>query len=492
MSVGKAIRGGAWLYIAGVSSSFLGYLYWLLASKFVDPFIIGSAAAVIGFTSIISGIFRLGIPRGIQKFLGISHSHNDKGELSHYFYSSLVYFFFSTIILLIIILSFIFLNDTILGFTLNQLYFALAIIILGSSGWALLFRALFNSTLRTYVNALAAIISSGLKLTVGLILLYLGFQFTGVALGFLIGFLASDIVYIIFSRQIIKPQLFSIIRFRKTVHASLASWIPNLITIFGRWMGVIGLYVMVGGFETGLYYMAFAIAMAIYTLPASVLNLMFPILSGMEDGRKRATYRVTKISIAVSTPIAVALIAYPHVPLLMLGPTYLAATTTLRLLLLGVLVSPLVMGFSSLIYSYGHYRNVTIIGLAGNISRIILYVILAKSMAETGIALAYSSGFLVALITTLPIAYKTGYRFPWVETFKSLVVPLLIAFTCVLLNISWLIGIPLTLLSTLTYPKLGLITRTDIAEMSTAILPKKVISTIYPYVKYVIHLIYGE
>ena len=35
-----------WLYVGGLLSSFLGYVYWLIASSFILPPIVGSAAAI--------------------------------------------------------------------------------------------------------------------------------------------------------------------------------------------------------------------------------------------------------------------------------------------------------------------------------------------------------------------------------------------------------------------------------------------------------------
>jgi O-antigen/teichoic acid export membrane protein len=46
-------------------------------------------------------------------------------------------------------------------------------------------------------------------------------------------------------------------------------------------------YFVIGGAATGFYFIAFAIAGIVYQLPASILTLMFPVLSGMEEGRKK-------------------------------------------------------------------------------------------------------------------------------------------------------------------------------------------------------------
>jgi O-antigen/teichoic acid export membrane protein len=48
MSLNRVHRSSLWLYASGITSSFLGYLYWLLASGFVPPSAIGDAAFIVG------------------------------------------------------------------------------------------------------------------------------------------------------------------------------------------------------------------------------------------------------------------------------------------------------------------------------------------------------------------------------------------------------------------------------------------------------------
>ena len=43
MSIGEVVRGSAWLYIGALFFSFLGFFFWLIASLFVNPDVIGNA-----------------------------------------------------------------------------------------------------------------------------------------------------------------------------------------------------------------------------------------------------------------------------------------------------------------------------------------------------------------------------------------------------------------------------------------------------------------
>ncbi|MCQ5363271.1 MAG: hypothetical protein NO482_07720, partial [Candidatus Methanomethylicia archaeon] len=61
MSLSRVIRGSLWLYISSIASNFLGYIYWLLAARFVDASTVGTGAAVVGVSSLITGLLSLGL-----------------------------------------------------------------------------------------------------------------------------------------------------------------------------------------------------------------------------------------------------------------------------------------------------------------------------------------------------------------------------------------------------------------------------------------------
>ena len=69
--------------------------------------------------------------------------------------------------------------------------------------------------------------------------------------------------------------------------AGVASWLPAMIAVLGQQLGVLTLFGVKGASETGLYYVSFAIVGVVTGIGGSVLGLMMPVLSGMEDGRKR-------------------------------------------------------------------------------------------------------------------------------------------------------------------------------------------------------------
>lgn len=495
MGLSGVVRGGLWIYIGSLLSGFLGYIYWLIASRFVSPSVVGSAAAITSMQALLVSIFSLGISTGLQRFIGLSKGKNDYQQLSTYFSTSLFSTLFITILLAAAIFISFFTSSAVFNLSSFELIFVIILILL--SLWSSTYTSLFNSLLRTEVTAITQTVSSILKLIIGVFLLYLGFDFVGVILGIVVAQIVTDIMLILYAKKLfrefkiqVKVQLSGL---KCLLQAGLPSWIPNVLTTLGQSIGVLSVYGFLGGTETGLYYIAFAIASLVYNFPASILSLMFPVLSGMEDGRKRATSRAVRFSLVVTVPLTLALALYPYLPLSLLGREYLQASNILRILVLGAILLPITTGFVSYIYAIGKYTYVALTGLIPNICRLILYALLIPIMGATGVATAYTLGIIITLVTILPFAYDIGYRFNWTECTKTIIIPVIPAALLFTLNIHWLIGLPvLLLISLFVYARLDILTKNDLNEVSQAFLSKDRLSKIQIYVRPIIKLLYGE
>lgn len=91
MSLGRVVRGNLWLYVSSVATNFLGYVYWMVAAKFVEASTIGSAAAVVGASSLVAGVFSFGLSSGMTRIIGASAGRNDVRGISAYFFASLCF-----------------------------------------------------------------------------------------------------------------------------------------------------------------------------------------------------------------------------------------------------------------------------------------------------------------------------------------------------------------------------------------------------------------
>jgi O-antigen/teichoic acid export membrane protein len=477
MSLSRVVRGSLWLYIGGIGSSALGYIYWLLASQFVAASTVGSAAAVVAIVTLITSVTSLGIPSGTMRLLGKAHGYKERDALNLYFSSSM--------------------GATIFIFAIASVLTVVLCSLLGIQGSDILFIAvlvsLYQSILQTHIIAAANLVSAVFRLALGVAYLYLGLNFVGVLLAFVTSALIQNFVLLISMRgrvTIVRP---SAKKAGEVIRAGIPDWVPSLVSTWGTWLGVLGVYGFSGSSTTGTYYIAFLMASLVFTLPNSILTLMFPLLSGMEDGRKRATNRSVKLAFTISAPIAAVGIAYPYVPLSILGASYVPASFTLQLLLLGVFMTPITSGFYSLVYAYGKYRYVTLLGLALNLPRVILYTPLVSLWGESGAAVAYTSGFLFALLAVLVLSRRISYSVGWKSSLLFCLLPILIAAIVAFAKINWILGtVVILFVSILAFTRLGMVTREDIKELVNSILSKRQIDAFYPYSRYLLQVLYGE
>ncbi|MGQ9759830.1 MAG: hypothetical protein ACUVQ5_04605 [Candidatus Methanomethylicaceae archaeon] len=490
MSLSRVIRGSLWLYISSLVSNFLGYIYWFATARFVDPMTIGTGAAVVGASSLIAGALSLGLSSGATKMIGKSAGMGNSKNVSGYFTTALsisisIYLTASLLILL--------LPEGIMGFSKFETMFVVLLIMIGYGSWDSILSVLFSSTLRTEVNATASILSSFFRLGIGVLLLYLGFGFLGVMGGYITSSLVAEAVYLYRCKGAIKILRPNSTLAKEVLSASLPSYIPSILNVAGTWLGILGVYGLVGGEQTGTYYIAFMIASLVYTLPSALLGLMFPVLSGMEDHRKRTISRAVRITCAVISPISALGIVYPWVPLGLLGEAYIPSKLALQVLLLGTFVAPLSSGFYSLVYAYGRYKLVTLLGMALNVPRVLLYLPLASFWGDVGAAAVYTSGYFSALVAVIILSRRVGYRIGVKENALLVGVPLIVALVAYLLYLPWIIGtIAVVAISIFAYVRLGLITREDLRDVSEALLSKRQIEAAYPYTKYIMPILYKD
>jgi O-antigen/teichoic acid export membrane protein len=293
VSLNRVIRGSFWLYVSGISSNFIAYIYWLLASKFVEPTAIGDAAAILGVVSIITGFFGFGISSGATRMFGRANGQGDLKSLSSYFSSTLLV----SLAIQLIVAALVFLLGGFFNLVRLDAFFIAVLIAIG--GWPYIMSALFSSILRTGAIALAAIVSTLLRLTLGIALLYAGTGFLGIMLAFIMTDVAYDAILLYLCRRVISFQRPSMAPVKEALKTGIPNWLPGLISTAGTWLGILGIHSLSGSYETGTYYIAFMISQIVYSLPLSFLGLMFPVLSGMEDGRKRATNRSVRLTLAI-------------------------------------------------------------------------------------------------------------------------------------------------------------------------------------------------
>jgi len=181
------------------------------------------------------------------------------------------------------------------------------------------------------------------------------------------------------------------------------------------------------------------------------------------------------------------LAAYPEVPLGLLGKEYVNAAPMLMLLALTIPATLIYTGVTSLVYAYGMYTTILILGLASNLSRIAAYIPLSYLMGGTGVALSYTIGAYIALAATALICRRIRFNPGFKEALLITAPPLCLAPILHLLDVTWLISTPILLLIPYTsYLKMKILTREDLRELAYALAPKQTVNEIYHHLRPII------
>src|SRR5690349_14540563 len=77
MSIG---RNGLYIYSSNLLNMIFGYVFWLLIANYSGaegPANIGLVSAAVSFSTVLASLMLLGIPSGIQKFIGKDYSERN-------------------------------------------------------------------------------------------------------------------------------------------------------------------------------------------------------------------------------------------------------------------------------------------------------------------------------------------------------------------------------------------------------------------------------
>ena len=482
-------QGAAYIYIEAVASIIFGYLFWIIVSKIGSAQIIGTSSAVITIAGIFAYVATIGTDNGILRFLGKSFSEKRLDETKVFVKASLLLVSAGTLGCIVLILG---IKEWIYGsFGIDFSLTVLTILIMGSSAIYALFYSVVTASLKTKVLPKTLIISSSIKLALAIILLSIGTGVLGLTISFAVSnFLSCILLGIVILAYFKSPFSQSRISknkeeniddrnmnigffqaFRCLLLASIATWIPSLISIIGSQLGTVIVFGSQGAFQSGIYFISFIIVTGITEIMYSLFVIALPVLSAMKHGRRRFAWQTIRLSLIVALPLSSSLVFYSKEIMQLIGREYVEGTLSLQILLLSVFPTGVAAGINALVYSYGNYRQVLAIGLAMNMPRTVLYFILVPTYGSTGAALSYTIGAAAGLGMSIIIARKTGMAIFWKTLVLALTIPLAAGFILQSFDVNYILAISCTLLvSYVMLFKLKVITKPDL-QVFLSLLP---------------------
>ncbi len=465
------------MYAASMVNNLTGYFYWLIISSIAGPEIVGIVSAIAGLSILLTGILSFGVNIGVQRYLGKALGMGDENKLRTYFWSSfiLIFLVFATTSILLLIMGLH--GYSIINLSPFMLIFSAFLTLTCTN---LIPLSLIQSLLRTELIFVMSLIGGILKIGTGLTLVFMGWGWVGAAIGYLCPSLVNLVIGMLFSlKNVSLRPIVSLSAINDVLKAGIVTWLPTTITLIGYQLGVLMVFAYTSATETGLYYIASAIAGAITMVSMSTISLLLPFLSSLQNGRKRACFRVLKLCLTLVLPPSVFALIYPQFVLSLLGSEYTVASPILSTLLLTVVPNTIVGAVGNLVYAYGHYSLVLMIGLAANIPRVVLYYPLVLKAGGLGTAISSTIGSFVGMCAALLVARRVNFRIEWSVVGKILGLPIAIGLVSWLFRLQWWMGLISLSLTYLLYLKLGILTRHEIVEIANVLKMESLLRKIY-------------
>ena len=461
-------KGAIYLYIQLISSMISGYIFFILLARITTIEIIGTFSFLVSISEIFANIAIIGLPDAIQKFVGRSFLQYKQADAKVYVKISFVILAVGiTISCTITVL----LRDWLAG--IFGIGFGLIIVVdllIASFAIYTVLYSIVVASLKTKIIPIIIIISSIAKVFLALTLILMGQGIVGLTLGYtFFGQILSSILLGIFIIKLFKSPGKSIkptVTFRTGYNSILVggfvAWIPVLITTVGIDLGTLVLYNTFGSYQSGVYFIALVLANAINAIVYTIFTISLPVLSSMQDGRKRFLWQTIRICAIVALPLSASIIFYSNDIMQLIGSNYEKGSSSLQILLLSTFPIIILTGVETLVFSYGQYRHTLTINLATSIPRTILYFALVPIFGMTGVAISYTIGSVIGFIISIVVAKRIQLLLSWKPLALTLFLPLSLAFLFATLHVNYVIGIISTIIvSYLILMKLHVIEKRD-------------------------------
>ncbi len=495
MSVGGIARGGLFLFVGLVTAAVLAYVYWFLISLISGPEVVGIASSIVSLSTLVSGIATLGVPLGVQRFLGRAYSHKKVKSVNVFFWSSFVFVLALCLLSATIIWCIAFTNMPFTGFSSIMLFLTGFIVILSFSGSIV---ALFVSTTRTEYIPISTLVSSIVMLCSGVYLVHLGFGWFGAVTGIILYNVALELLMLFFAWRELKriggvKIRGSLRALQQSLRAGFPSWLPYVITLLGQQLSLLTVFQFQGSYQAGVYYIAYAIFSILYMLPSSFMSILFPILSGTTGGGREIAWKVLKLCLALTCPLTAFLMIYSAFPLSIIGQEYIKAALTLTLLASCTIPLTFISAVTNLVYASGSYGKVLGIGLLTNVPRVVLYFLFVPIYGGFGAALSFLVGTLPGLVAAIYVSRIANFKVSRRKIVAAIAAPFVGALVSFLIGLDWLLGGTVILLSSLfVYGRLGVVERRDLTDIGRAFASEKTIAKAGERLHWLLKIIYGE
>lgn len=371
MSISKKLVSNAvYLFLDWFLLTSIGFLNWLVIAKKLLPYDYGIISTLVNFSGIIAEFSLLGLTTAVTKLIPEYLAKKQIKKVN--FIMRFPFKMVVPLLLFLIVVFFLFSESlsTILKLPLLAIWSTGVLIsLIALSG---LFGAIIYGFQRIKTLLLTDILGEILKLVVTLVLIFLGFNYLGPLIGFLLGFSTLALL------RFFSIQWYEGVEKVSVKELFLDYTLPAFVSNITWTFFIQGKYVLLTTLKypelTGIFTVATLLAGVVTIFPNVLNQALFPILSQLSVNHKtkeRQKYLISSVvrySLFITLPITILLISYARQLILIFSrPEYLCeqlgqekwekecipATTLLPILLIGSLSLALAQIFNSTLYAIG-------------------------------------------------------------------------------------------------------------------------------------------
>ena len=340
-----------------------GYVFWFVAAASVRAAALGEVAYLVSLASIISSLLAFGVPTAVMRLWPATGDRRyAEGALAFLLAASAASFLL------------VFLRPVLALLTASGLM---------ATFYSAYFQASFNTRpvfLATAAGQAARVVGAVFFASFGPDALAATYAWPGLLLA---GLGAA------YFR--LRPRAFGL---GELARAGFSVWLPGSINILGVNLGVVAAYNLAHPEVAGFVYIAQVLANAAVGVATVVTGVLLPYLSSSREP-DAAAVKAFRLALAVSAPLAAALMTGGWHFLALLGRQYVEAADALAVFVLANLAALAAQSLSSLVYAEGSYYTYLGVGAAANAARVVLYLLWGSS--DVGVAASFLAGSLVGL-----------------------------------------------------------------------------------------------
>lgn len=380
MSLSKFFNSSLLLFADQLVTAGGGWIYWLVFSRLVSTTEIGVTTTVYTVAVLLVLFSELGLEYPLLK--------KSKSNPSQAFGTTILIEAGLVICIAPILLIAIYL----LYDKSIQEFGWIALMIMGCTSISFVLRYFLLGTFHTKSVFIIGSICTAIKFLVAYVFVSLGFGSFGLLFSFFLQAFLLSVIYFAYSIRTFSISVGSWNYIKDFIVEGLANTPAKLARMLSLNLGIILLATVgVSTSEVGTFYIAITISITVSSL---ITSMGFMIIPTSAESKKNLSYIGLKFGVSLTAPLIAGLIAAPQFILSLIGPQYIAETTSLVVLSIAILPYSILTTSISSFNLTGNFRKIILVGCVQVVTFLLTFFILAPFYGTVGTSIAILMAFI--------------------------------------------------------------------------------------------------